>query len=66
MEGTAPTPEIGFSTENCASCKVQGIELDQTPCSACKGKGRVLVVKPTTGARGAVALASQKVAAFGM
>ena len=24
MEGTAPTPEIGFSTENCASCKGQG------------------------------------------
>jgi DnaJ-class molecular chaperone len=48
MEGTAPTPEIGFSTENCASCKGQGIELDQTPCSACKGKGRVLVVKPST------------------
>jgi DnaJ-class molecular chaperone len=48
MEGSAPTPEIGFCTENCASCKSRGIGLDQTPCSACKGKGRVLVVKPST------------------
>jgi DnaJ-class molecular chaperone len=48
MEGTARTPRIGLSPEDCASCNGQGIGADQEPCSACGGKGRVLVVQPST------------------
>jgi hypothetical protein len=34
MEGTARTPSLGFSPEECASCNGQGIGADQQPCTA--------------------------------
>src|SRR5258706_6533023 len=48
MEGTARTPRIGLSPEDCASCNGHGIGSDQNPCCACNGKGKDLVVQPST------------------
>ncbi len=48
MEGTARTPRIALSPEDCASCNGQGFGSDQRPCSACSAKGKVLVVQPST------------------
>jgi DnaJ-class molecular chaperone len=38
----------GFTPENCASCNGLGTGQDQQPCQPCRGKGRILVIQPST------------------
>ena len=38
----------GFTLENCASCNGLGTGQDHQPCEPCRGKGRILVIHPST------------------
>jgi DnaJ-class molecular chaperone len=38
----------GFRPENCASCDGLGTGQDHQPCQPCRGKGRILVIYPST------------------
>ena len=48
MENTSRHQIHSFCCENCATCNGHGIGPDQRPCSACGGKGSILVLQPTT------------------
>jgi hypothetical protein len=39
---------VVFSPENCATCNGQGVDLNEKACGACEGKGRILVMQPST------------------